>query len=76
MWFAYLFTSIGAYIIYIWISDAIPILIVWKSAEFFFGSSLFYLGIILSILSMMALDLTMFSFKNSKKNLLNYMKKT
>ena len=76
MWVAYILTSFGAYFIYIWLFDQFHYLQTWKTAEFIFGSPLFYLGITLSFLSMMALDLTMSSFKNSKKNLLNYMKQS
>lgn len=73
-WVAFIVTSVGAYFVYIWISDIIIYVSVYKTLNMLFSTSIFYTGLALSILSMFALDLTMFSFKFTKSTLLNYLK--
>lgn len=73
-WIAFSVTSVGAYFVYIWISDQIKDVNVYKTAVMLFSSPLFYFTTSLSVLSMFALDLLLFALKTSKDTLLNYLK--
>lgn len=75
-WIGLIITSLGAYFVYISVSNVIPLFIVYQTATQLVKSPLFYLSVSFSVLSVFMVDLVIFSLKISKDNLLNYMKKS
>ncbi|CAD8064402.1 unnamed protein product [Paramecium sonneborni] len=74
-WVAYIGTSLGTYLAYMWVSNIIPQSSIYGTTRMLFSSPAFYLSLALSVLSMFILDLLMFTMKVSKDTLLNYMKR-
>jgi len=75
-WVAFIFTSIGSYFGYIWISDILPLFAVYLTADMLFKSSKFYFTVILAVLICFAFDFLLLTAKNQKESLLNYFKKS
>lgn len=74
-WIAFIFSSVGLYFGYIWVSDFWSGSKVYFTAETLFESSKFYFCIVLSMLTCFAFDCLLLAGKNSKDTLLNYLKK-
>lgn len=75
-WFGLLLSSIGAYILYIFVADVIPFFVIYQTLGVLLSSPVFYSALFLSIISMFSVDLLSFYFKISKETLLNYFKET
>ena len=70
----FLIPSIGAYLLFIIVTDRFTFIKCYLTLNIMVNSSTFYFGLLVSILSMFAFDFTMFSMKYSKDTLLNYLK--
>ncbi|KAL4445931.1 hypothetical protein ABPG74_010923 [Tetrahymena malaccensis] len=74
-WVAFIFTSIGLYFAYIWLSDIWTLSGTYLTASTLFSSSQFYLCVSLNILTCFAFDCLLLAGKSSKDSLLNYLKR-
>ncbi len=73
-WFAYLVTSVGSYLLFMFVSNVWSLSGIYQQTGSLVSMPTFYLALLLSILGMFTVDLVLFSSSNLKDSLTNYIK--